>query len=110
MLREDFINTDLTHDESQNSGNQSDLPQLDTQLSHLLNDFEFFELDENTSDGSNYEGNHEEKIRYKMKVRYKMKNNSRYFEEEQLFCKFDKHILKTLKRILKRLMISKIGW
>lgn len=77
MLREDFINTDLTHDEFQNSGNQSDLPQLDTQLYHLLNSFEFFELDENTSDDSKYdaESNYEE--------------NSIQDLEEQFFSKFD---------------------
>ena len=81
MLREDFVNQDLAQDESQNSGNQSDLPQLDTQLSHLLNGFEFFELDENTSDGSNYEGNYEENS---------IQDESSIQDiEEQFFSKFD---------------------
>ena len=47
-----------------------------------------------------HEGNYEEN-RYKMKF-------IKHIEEQ--FSKLTKRILKTLKRILKRLMISKIGW
>ena len=83
FLREDSVSTDLTHNELQHINNQSELPQLDTQLSYLLNSFEFFEFDTNVHDGSNYhvEDNYEENPLQDLEEQFFSKFDEEYFED-----------------------------
>ena len=82
FLREDSTNADVTHNELENVNNQSEFPQLDTQLSYLLNSFEFFEFDENGHDCSNFhvESNYEEDSLQELEEQFFSKFDEEYFE------------------------------
>ena len=83
FLREDSINADVAHNELPNVNNPSDFPQLDAQLSCLLNSFEFVEFDENGHDISNYhvDSNCEEDSLQDLEEQFFSKFDEEYFED-----------------------------